>query len=405
MESTQTSDDKPAFSGRILGMNLDLMTLIAHQIPPRTDISRFMKACRAFHTIGAPALLSHGGSVYLSCKNELESFHAFMFPKFHTSTRRLFPYLRGLWLSLERLHQDAPSVKMLCDLLPNCTHLYSFEAEGMEELLAIVPTLFDTLRVQPNLTELYMHASEERATELLAVIRTPLRKLELGRDHPQDPVYFSEFKRFASTLTALTMFSGELDFDDLPSNLVFPLLRDLEIRVKTTVPSARIFRTFPNIKKLELRETSVPEDDEWDELHDESMEELEAYDGPRPSLDVVQGDSILLDSCALYCPIKTFLVDVMALDRVDHIANLVQTCHISTLHVGLEGLKECNEELARLGFKLSRIPVQTLKALRVDVQLDPKDVNVLREVAVSHESPFPSSSCFLRIIGSCISSM
>ena len=77
------------------------------------------------------------------------------------------------------------------------------------------------------------------------------------------------------------------------------------------------------------------------------MEELEAYDGPRPSLDVVQGDSILLDSCALYCPIKTLLIDVVTVEKVDHIVNLVQTCHVSTLRVELEGFEDCNETLSK----------------------------------------------------------
>ncbi|KAJ3488409.1 hypothetical protein NLI96_g2862 [Meripilus lineatus] len=237
-------------------------------------------------------------------------------------------------------------------------------------------------------------------------MRAPvLRRLEIAMDDLLGPINLLQFKHFSSTLTTLKLSSGELYFDNLPLNLVFPLLRDLDIRVHTTVPSPRIFRAFPNVKRMELREIYGPHEGNWDRLYGQSVDELAMYDGPRPSFDVVKGDCLYLDSCALYCPIKILLIDILTVAKVEHIVNLVQTCHVSTLRVELDGLEDCNKAFSHLSFELARIPVQTLKTLWVEIEFGTKDVDVLREVAVSHESPFPSPFCFFLTTHSYICSM
>lgn len=282
-------------------LNLDVLSLIVEFLGFQRDIIAFTTVCRSFRTLGAPGLVRR---VSIGSPRKLQSFHAFMRSNLHP-THRHFRFFEEFHMSANMIHE--PHSTILSDLLSSATHLRIIHFKEFDQLLRLDANLLSVMCNLPRLSEAYLYGirGEALGAQWLKRASSPVSVL------CTDAIWTSVAS--AGSMRTNTLTKLFLSLVDMPSmDAVFPTVHTLLLFSQACIPSALIFRAFPNLRICEYRRDYDTEHDyEWGRNNFDNRNLLEKLSSKQslPTLDMLVGDSHILDAAAMICKTKKLILD------------------------------------------------------------------------------------------------
>lgn len=256
-----------------------------------------MKCCHDFRILGTPHLVN--SNIRVSSQRKLQSFHAFMRSDLHVDSRH-FRFFEEFHVLLDNEKVLSPSTAVvLSDILSSASHMRTLHLTKFERLLRLDPNLLEVMANLPRLSEAFVYGLQDGAqgAQWLRNSRSPITKLFT------DAAWHS--MAAASSILATNLTCVFMSVLNIPSSADarFPNVHTLLLESSILIPSAHIFRVFPNVRICEYRKNyALPHYlDEWDGHHEDNLARLEqlASEQSLPDLDRLVGEADVLYESAI----------------------------------------------------------------------------------------------------------